>query len=175
MLFLTSDRPDNLHFAWNASAIECVNDGHHVIFSHLRHNEASSFIKSHFFILLIFDFIRVCLDLDKKPRKFAEFWMFKYGLIKGLVLMCKIWIRSFIKVLSCMTGCFGQPDEAACQFICQWELGQTNEKYLKLLTCMGENGCLTMQPDGVCLSSARYSSNIVNLVDKKYSFDIHYR
>ena len=74
-----------------------------------------------------------------------------------------------------MTGCFGQPDEAACQFICQWELGQTNEKYLKLLTCMGENGCLTMQPDGVCLSSARYSSNIVNLVDKKYSFDIHNR
>ena len=90
--------------------------------------------------------------------------MFKCDLIKGLVLMCKIWIRSFIKVLSCMTGCFGQPDEAACQFICQWELGQSNEKYLKLLTCMGENGCLTMQPDGVCLSSARYSIKVEKIL-----------
>ena len=93
--------------------------------------------------------------------------MFKYDLIKDLVQMCKIWIRSFIKVLSCMTGCFGQPDEAACQFICQWELGQSNEKYLKLLTCMGENGCLTMQPDGVCLSSARYSIVIVQTCHKR--------
>jgi len=70
------------------------------------------------------------------------------------------------KVLSCMTGCFGQPDEAACQFICQWELGQSNEKYLKLLTCMGENGCLTMQPDGVCLSSASDTTTEITSLDQ---------
>jgi len=70
------------------------------------------------------------------------------------------------KVLTCMTGCFGQPDEAACQFICQWELGQTNEKYLKLLTCMGENGCLTMQPDGVCLGSASDTTSEITSLDQ---------
>ena len=54
-----------------------------------------------------------------------------------------------------MTGCFGQDDEAACQFICQWELGQANEKYLNLLKCMAEHGCLSMQPDGICLGDSR--------------------
>ena len=69
-----------------------------------------------------------------------------------------------------MSGCFGQPDEAACQFICQWELGQTNEKYLKLLTCMGENGCITMQPDGVCLGSSRYvTEDIFSCLRVKHS------
>ena len=62
--------------------------------------------------------------------------------------------------MSCITGCFGNPDEAACQFICQWEFGQSNEKYGKLLTCMGENGCLTMQPDGLCLGDSRYELQI---------------
>ena len=60
-----------------------------------------------------------------------------------------------MKVLACMTGCFGQDDEAACQFICQWELGQANEKYLNLLKCMAEHGCLSMQPDGICLGDSR--------------------
>jgi len=58
------------------------------------------------------------------------------------------------KVLTCMTGCFGQEDEAACQFICQWENGRENQKYLDLLSCMGQNGCLSMQPDGICLGTA---------------------
>ena len=49
-----------------------------------------------------------------------------------------------------MSGCFGQDDEAACQFLCQWEGGKDNEKYLKLITCMGENHCLSQQDDGIC-------------------------
>ena len=64
-------------------------------------------------------------------------------------------IFNLLKVLTCMTGCFGQDDEAACQFICQWELGQANEKYLNLLKCMAEHGCLSMQPDGICLGDSR--------------------
>ena len=58
------------------------------------------------------------------------------------------------QVLTCMSGCFGQEDEAACQFICQWENGRENQKYLDLLSCMGQNGCLSMQPDGICLGTA---------------------
>ena len=49
----------------------------------------------------------------------------------------------------------GKPDEAACQFVCQWQLGKDNEKYLNLLSCMAENKCLSMQPDGECLGDSR--------------------
>jgi len=69
------------------------------------------------------------------------------------------------KVLACMTGCFGQDDEAACQFICQWELGQANEKYLNLLKCMAEHGCLSMQPDGICLGDSSDTTNEITTMD----------
>ena len=75
-----------------------------------------------------------------------------YSNIKKIIV--KIYLI-ILKVLACMTGCFGQDDEAACQFICQWELGQANEKYLNLLKCMAEHGCLSMQPDGICLGDSR--------------------
>ena len=75
------------------------------------------------------------------------------------ILICTQFIAlkifNLLKVLACLTGCFGQDDEAACQFICQWELGQANEKYLNLLKCMAEHGCLSMQPDGICLGDSR--------------------
>merc|ERR1719282_217153 len=64
------------------------------------------------------------------------------------------------KVLTCMSGCFGQEDEAACQFICQWELGQANQKYLNLLKCMGEHHCLSMQPDGICFKDSSDTADI---------------
>jgi hypothetical protein len=77
-----------------------------------------------------------------------------------------------MQVLTCMSGCFGLEDEAACQFVCQWEFGQSNEKYLKLLECMSDNGCLSMQPDGVCLGDLRYIKQTNHLVQKNSKYKI---
>merc|ERR1719412_3291358 len=65
-----------------------------------------------------------------------------------------------------MSSCMGQPDEAACQFVCQWELGQTNQHYLDLLTCMGQNKCLSMQPDGICLGGPSDTTTEITSLDQ---------
>ena len=81
---------------------------------------------------------------------------FQHG-VQYALFQCKSLLHPMctVQVLTCMSGCFGQDDEAACQFICQWELGQANQKYLNLLKCMGEHHCLSMQPDGICFKDSR--------------------
>ena len=70
------------------------------------------------------------------------------------------------KVLGCLTGCAGQPDEAACQFVCQWQYGKNNQHYLDLLKCMADNHCLTMQPDGICYGDSVDTDATVTTLDQ---------
>jgi len=58
------------------------------------------------------------------------------------------------KVLECMVGCFGKDDATACQFICQYDLGEPNEKYRNMVRCMSDHHCYSMPPDGICLGDS---------------------
>ena len=64
-----------------------------------------------------------------------------------------------------MGECTGE-GAAACQFVCQWEFGRNNEKYLNLLSCMGDNHCLTMDPDGICFGDADKTLQTVESIDQ---------
>jgi ferredoxin len=65
-----------------------------------------------------------------------------------------------------MGDCDGTEGAAACQFVCQWQYGRNNEKYLKLVTCMGDNHCLSMDPDGVCYGDADKTVQTVTEIDQ---------
>ena len=65
-----------------------------------------------------------------------------------------------------MGDCGGQPGEAACQFVCQYQFGRENQKYLNLLTCMGDNSCLSMEPDGVCYGDADKTDQTISSFDQ---------
>ena len=65
-----------------------------------------------------------------------------------------------------MGECEGKEGVAACQFVCQWQFGRENEHYLSLLTCMGDNQCLSMDPDGICFGTAEESDQTITTIDQ---------
>jgi len=70
------------------------------------------------------------------------------------------------KVLECLQGCVGRPDESPCQFECETTLGNGNQKFESLLQCMADNSCFPeVPPDGKCL--AEDDQTVQTLTDLK--------